>query len=556
VPARERPRGIAGFVAGLAVATALLVWLVWTATNEMHRSTSLLQERRASEVLALVSAAINRDMKGMWLSVLTPLDAAALQEDPPYDLRQLASRAFARFPYPDSLLVWTPGPGGGQTYAFTRTDRVVPWRPAEADTEAYPVTLLRDPPAVASLVTRLIDTGRHRRRFAVLETDIDGRPYQVVAHLIYASPEQGQVAAVAAFTVDLEWVSREYLSEILRQVATIDGQKDAMAIAVLDDQRQVVATSRESSTETPVRERTFPLLFFEPALVSSLPPPVPAIRQWTAQVRPAPGATSAISALRSRMLVLATLAGATALIAVLLTLRAVRVSTELATMKSDFVAAVTHELKTPVALIKLVGDTLERGRYTSADTVRDYAGILNQEARRLDHLIENLLTYSRLSDLRQAYRFEAVDVAELVDEALEPFRPPLKEQGFELVVDVAADLAPVHVDRAGIVRVFANIIDNAMKYSVKTPRLAVRAAAVSAGIAVVFEDRGAGIASAEIPHVFDKFYRVQRNSEFGSGLGLSIVRQIVQDHSGTVSIDSQVGEGTAVTVVLPAAARS
>ena len=326
------------------------------------------------------------------------------------------------------------------------------------------MTLVRDPEAIAPLVTRVLDAGRARRRFAIVDISIGGVPYQVVAHLMFASVDRPRVTAFVALMVNLQWVRQDYLGELLRQVATIDGESDAMAIAVLDEQRTVVATSGVTSSEPQVRERAFPLLFFEPALVSALPEPRPVVRMWTAQVRPAPGANAAASTLGARMLLLSSLAGAASLVAVLLTVRAVRVSAELATMKSDFVSAVTHELKTPVALIALVGETLERGRYTSEDTIRDYAAILSQEARRLNHLIENLLTYSRLSDMASVYSFEPVELNELVEDALTPFRPRMTDLGFELDVRIEADLAPVLADRAAMVRVFANVIDNALKY--------------------------------------------------------------------------------------------
>jgi two-component system phosphate regulon sensor histidine kinase PhoR len=311
-----------------------------------------------------------------------------------------------------------------------------------------------------------------------------------------------------------------------------------------------------TSSEPHVRERSFPLLFFEPALMSSLPEPRPVVRMWTAQVRPAPGADAAVSTLRARMLLLSSLAGAASLVAVLLTVRAVRVSTELATMKSDFVAAVTHELKTPVALIALVGETLERGRYTSVDTIRDYAAILSQEARRLNHLIENLLTYSRLNDMAGVYAFEPVDLNELVEDALTPFRPRLNDLGFEVDVQVEPELAPVLADRAAMVRVFANVIDNAIKYSTDGRSLIIAATRASDTVRLSFTDRGVGIPADELPHVFEKFYRVQRTSEFGSGLGLAIVRRIVNDHRGVVGIESVVGSGSMVTITLPMAQRT
>jgi signal transduction histidine kinase len=596
-----RPSGILVFATGLSLATVALIWLAWTANGEMRRSTGLLLERRASEVLALTSAALNRDMKGAWLSVLVPLDATAVREDPPYDLLQLTSRAFARFPYPESFIVWTAseaqpvssehersgfaslgtilaGPasttpprtqrvagtpaGGassepvGRTYAFNRSDRPLPWDASDRKTEPYPVTLVRNPPALEPLVARIRQDAQYRRRFALVEMTFQGVPYQVIVHFMFQPPDKARLSALVAFTVNLDWVRREYLGDLLREVATIDGEQDAMAISVLDETRRLVARSGAPSTMAPVRQRTFPLLFIEPSLISGPPLVRPTIREWTVEVRPAADAVSAAAALGTQMLLLASLAGAASLIAVLMTVRAVRVSSELATMKSEFVSAVTHELKTPLALIKLVGETLERGRYTSPDTIRDYAAILSQEERRLSHLIENLLTYSRLSELRQMQTDEPVDLCELVEDALEPFRPRLQEQGFQLGVQLDPELPHVRADRMALQQVFSNLIDNAIKYSPEQKTLEIEARTDGDRVRVTFTDTGAGIPAEELPKVFEKFYRGRHAREFGSGLGLAIVRRIVQQHHGALEVDSTVGRGTTVAVILPGLERA
>jgi signal transduction histidine kinase len=548
------PAAIVAFATGLSLATATLVLLAWTANADMRRSSALLLERRASEVLATASSALNRDMKGAWLSALAPMDAADIREDPPYDLLQLTSRAFAHFPYPESFIIWSnDGTSAGRTYAFNRTDRRVPWDPADHRADPYPVTLLPDPAALTAIVTRLRQPGRDARRFALIETTIAGVPYHVVVHRFFGVTEDAPLAGLAAFTVNLDWVRREYFPDLLRQVATINGSVDVMSIAVRDDQRHLVASSGTPGGGAPVRQRTFPLLFVEPSLVVDPPPTPSSVRQWVAEVQPSAPTASAAADLGTQMLLIASLAGAASLVAVLLTVRAVRVSAELATMKSEFVSAVTHELKTPLALIKLVGETLERGRYTSLDTVRDYAAILSQEERRLSHLIENLLTYSRLSELRQMYAFEAVDLSEVLEDALQPFRLRLTEQGFTLKVDVDPGAPRVHADRVALMQVFTNIIDNAIKYSPGEPRrleIEVRPARDAAQLR--FTDTGMGIAAEELPRVTDKFYRGRDAREFGSGLGLAIVRRVVQQHGGRVEIRSALGAGTDVLLTLPA----
>ena len=146
-------------------------------------------------------------------------------------------------------------------------------------------------------------------------------------------------------------------------------------------------------------------------------------------------------------------------------------------MKSDFVAGVTHELKTPVAFIRLVGDTLANGRYTSPKTVQEYAGLLSVEATRLGSSIDNLLTYARYSSSHAASATERADVepADLVEDALQGLRPVLANRDFDLVIDVPPDLPQICVDRPAMIQAIDNIVDNAIKYSTTEKHLAVSA---------------------------------------------------------------------------------
>ena len=206
-------------------------------------------------------------------------------------------------------------------------------------------------------------------------------------------------------TVNLDWVRREYLSELLRQVATIDGDATRWR---LRSSTRTAARWRPAGCTRAARARTLLSVDLLRAGTGVLAARAsPGIRTWTAQVQPAAGADAAV-ALGARML-LSSLAGAASLAALLLTVRAVRVSAQLATMKSRLRGGGD-------ARAEDAGGADRAGRRHAGarplhlvDTIRDYAAILSQEARRLSHLIENLLTYSRLSDLAIAYAFEPVD---------------------------------------------------------------------------------------------------------------------------------------------------
>lgn len=553
-------RGVVVLATALCVATFALVWLGWIATRDLRRSTSLLLDGRTKETLALLRAALDRDMKGAWLSVLVPVDLASIREDPPYDFLQSTRRAFARFPYPESFIVWKAEHPGDRVYVFNRADRTVSWDPVEHAVEPYPVILLRNPPAIRGLLHAVLGQGASQGAsgppFSVVDTSVNGVPYQVVVHRLFEPGGGNRLVAFVAFTVNLDWVRRQYFGELLRQVATIGGDPDAVSLAIDDDSGHRVAQSGAWPASGQTRERSFPLLFFDSALVRPLTPGSPAVLQWTARARPTAQAAAAAGTIGAQTFILISLAALTAMVAMLLTLRAMRARSELITMKSEFVSTVTHELKTPLALIKLVGETIERGRYTSDQTIRDYAALLSQETGRLSALIDNLLTYSRLSDLEQVYVYEAVGVDELVEDALEQFGPRLTELGFEVTVDIQPDLPAVRADRTAISRVLVNLIDNAIKYSDVRRKLSLAGREHREGVGIVVTDAGVGIATEEIGKVFDRFYRARGAKASGSGLGLAIARRIIEGHGGRIAISSVIGERTAVEIVIPRADRA
>jgi two-component system phosphate regulon sensor histidine kinase PhoR len=221
-------------------------------------------------------------------------------------------------------------------------------------------------------------------------------------------------------------------------------------------------------------------------------------------------------------------------------------------MKSDFVAAVTHELKTPVASIRLVGDTLANGRYTSPKTVQEYAGLLSHEAARLGGSIDNLLTYARYSSAPAAAAERAdVEPADLVEDALQGFRPVLANLEFDMVIDVPPDLPQVCVDRSAVIQALENVVDNAIKYSPSEKRLTVRGTATGRTVTLTVRDRGTGIARKDLSRVFERFYRGGNVTSNGSGLGLPIARRIVESHGGRIEVRSEIGLGTEVDVTLP-----
>jgi signal transduction histidine kinase len=240
------------------------------------------------------------------------------------------------------------------------------------------------------------------------------------------------------------------------------------------------------------------------------------------------------------------------------TYRLVRRETEMARLKADFVANVSHDLKTPLSLIRMFGETLEMGRVTDDAKRREYYGVITRESERLSRLIDNVLDFSRIEGGRRRYEPRPIAVEPLVRETLDAFAYPLREQGFHVDVRVASDLPDVPLDADAVSQALGNLVDNAIKYSGTRRVLRLEAAARDGHLALVVEDEGIGIAREEHGRIFEKFYRVGRSEtqgRRGSGVGLALVRHIAEAHGGRVTVESRPGAGSRFTLWFPLAGR-
>jgi signal transduction histidine kinase len=226
----------------------------------------------------------------------------------------------------------------------------------------------------------------------------------------------------------------------------------------------------------------------------------------------------------------------------------------LARLKSDFVANVSHELKTPLALIRLFAETLELGRVASPVRAQEYYRVINKESQRLTQLINNILDFSRIEAGRKEYRFAPADVGRIVHDVIESYRFPIEQQGFTLEVDVPEGLPAAEVDKEALSQAVINLVNNAIKYSPDEKHLKVSARAEAGTLVLSVADRGIGIAKADQKRIFEKFYRAENSlvhETKGSGLGLSLVQHIVEAHGGTTRVESAPGKGSTFTLVLP-----
>ena len=227
-------------------------------------------------------------------------------------------------------------------------------------------------------------------------------------------------------------------------------------------------------------------------------------------------------------------------------------------LKNTLIATVSHELKTPLASMRLLVDTLLDDQGHDERKVREYLQLMSKENARLSRLIEHFLTFSRMERNKQAFTPEKVQPAEIVATAAEAVQERFSASGCRFDVDVAQDLPAVMADPDALATAVINLLDNAHKYSKDEGHIVLRAYAQNQHLCFEVQDNGIGLSRRATKKVFDRFYQVdQRLSRSGSGvgLGLSIVKFIVDGHGGQMTVTSQLGQGSTFTVKLPAAGR-
>ena len=223
-------------------------------------------------------------------------------------------------------------------------------------------------------------------------------------------------------------------------------------------------------------------------------------------------------------------------------------------VKTEFVHNISHELKTPLTLIRLYSETLQRKEKLPEKEKQEAYEIITKESERLSHLINNVLDFSRIEMGRKEFNFKNGNLANVISDTLESYRYHLEKKGFTVTSEIASDIPDMDFDEEAISSVLVNLLSNAIKFSPKKKEVTIRLFKDGENAVLKVEDKGIGIEPKDLSKIFERFYRCGHQvvcETRGSGLGLTLVRHIVEAHGGTIGVKSVPDKGSVFTIILP-----
>jgi signal transduction histidine kinase len=237
---------------------------------------------------------------------------------------------------------------------------------------------------------------------------------------------------------------------------------------------------------------------------------------------------------------------------VVLILRDISREKNMSRLRSDFISNVTHELKTPLTSIRMYAESILMGRVKSTTVQKDYLSVVVSESERLKRMINNILEFSKMEKQKQEYHFVEIMLSDILQKAINDMTYWLEEKGFKLIAEIDRDIT-VKVDPDKFHLVYTNLLSNAIKYSGDSRNIIIRLFRNSTAVITEVEDKGIGIAREYQVKIFEEFYRVHNKESgeiTGTGLGLTVSREIVESHNGKILVVSEVGKGSKFSVIL------
>ncbi len=328
--------------------------------------------------------------------------------------------------------------------------------------------------------------------------------------------------------------------------ATLAGASTQSRVNVVDEEGRIIFGPPLRSGEFTVGVR-FPTTLYN----------------WRLQVSPTASEdlSTRVQSRRTLELVMLVLSSLVIVAGVATILLATEKERRISALKSEFVANVSHELKTPLALVRMFAEMLQSGRVPSDEKRQEYLEIIVRESERLSNLIENVLDFAKVERGRGGYEFVEGDVGEAVTRAVNVYRYRAEREGVELLVDVKGELPPARIDERAIQLAVINLVDNALKYGAKSggnekDSIEVHAAVEDGAIHVRVVDHGPGVPAEDRHRIFERFVRGSggpdaRPQVRGSGIGLALVKNIAESHGGRAWVEAAEPHGACFVFTIP-----
>ena len=538
------------------VAAAVLVVYLERRAAALQRARTDMVLRQVCERTAAALATRTRELFGA--AVLGTIESIGHREIERYNLPRV-DRALAagtrRHAYVDRFFFWHErmAPRFGQQLLFYRP----PGEAGATDVSAGAGGGFYARPDRGAALWRL---GEHLRgpaeAFAVAEVVLDGVPHQAVFHYMWANPERSAAFAIIGFLVDLDDLRTSRFGRLaatdLEPLLNLGADLPRLALRVEDAAGRRITGPDRDAVSLPSAAEPIDILFFPSRELGNYLAPLPPVASWRLIVRPeAPFPDGSSSGLWLLGAVVGLL-----LVAVVCAVGVNREAVRLSQLQSDFVLNVSHQLRTPLAMLSGAAETLGLERLRSPEKIKHYADIVQAQTGRLSALVDQILHTHTADHPATILPWQRLDLGALVARAAADVQLLADRREVAIAVDRQSGAVLVDGDPVALEHVILNLLENAVKYGPDAGnevRVGVRAAGRQAVVTVA--DRGAGIARADLPHIFEKFYRgrVDGPTRRGFGLGLAIVRAAIDAHGGTVRVSSEPGRGSVFTVSLPLA---
>lgn len=532
-----RPPPLVLAIAATIGAAGLVLYLQQRAMTALQAQNRVIVRQLAEQTASDIAQELRHTLDGPIFDTLAAVNHPELQAGRLDLVAQQFARGLEAYPHVDRFFAWIVEPGQESSTAadvlfYGRDGRFV-----------------RDPELGAELRELAQQYAGAQQIYAAVE-HVGNESRQAFLRLFWTDARRVKYFAVLGFVIDPASMRARLFTgpraRVFDDVLLRRGTEVPLQLRISDEHGALVygTLPRDAAGA----RLNFPMLFYPAEDIRSRLAAEVAPQPWTIDVGAAPFATTAVSDEGRRYWPIG-LSMLLMLAALGLTVQAHRRSTELARMQNDFVAHVSHQLKTPLSLLSAATETLRMDRIRSPERMSEYLDTIHAEAARLSALVTRVLEYSRVQQQRN-FEFEQVDLGELVHETVDAFAHGLGQPDrFEVAIHRPGPF--VRADPAALEQAVVNLLDNAIKYSDPDQVVSVTVRAERLTAMVEVTDRGVGIAPADHERIFERFYRVPGGAHRqGFGLGLPIVRELVHAHGGRVEVSSTLGAGSTFRLTL------